>query len=115
MPGNKPALKEFGLNTLLASGAVHFSPEQLNSLIEDRFLDFGFDGSDRDAFSFRGVMAVEELESFLGIVADILHAPKFNSYVHRDQRLQAAIGRATSSMGMGDGLRALTDHLFKGD
>jgi zinc protease len=115
MPGNKPALKEFGLNTLLASGAVHFGPEQLNALIEERFLDFGFDVSDRDAFSFRGMMAAEQLETFLGIVADILHAPKFNSYVHSDQRLQAAIGRASGSVGMQDGLRALTDHLFKGD
>jgi zinc protease len=115
MPGNKPALKEFGLNTLLASGAVHFRPEQLNALIEDRFLDFSFDIADRDAFSFRGVMAAEQLETFLGIVADILYAPKFNSYVHRDQRLQAAMGRASGSIGMQDGLRALTDYLFKGD
>jgi zinc protease len=115
MPGNKPALKEFGLNTLLASGAVHFPPDQLNALIEERFLDFGFDVSDRDAFSFRGMMAAEQLETFLGLVADVLHAPKFNSYVHSDQRLQAAIGRASGSVGMQDGLRALTDHLFKGD
>jgi zinc protease len=115
MPGNKPALKEFGLNTLLASGAVHFGPEQLNALIEERFLDFGFDVSDRDAFSFRGMMAAEQLVTFLGLVADILYAPKFNSYVHSDQRVQAAIGRASGSVGMQDGLRALTDHLFKGD
>jgi zinc protease len=115
MPGNKPALKEFGLNTLLASGAIHFRPEQLNALIDERFLDFGFDVTDRDAFSFRGMMAVEQLETFLGIVADILHAPKFNSYVHSDQRMQAAMGRASGSVGMQDGLRALTDHLFKGD
>ena len=115
MPGNKPALKEFGLNTLLASGAVHFRPEQLNALIEERFLDFGFDVADRDAFTFRGMMAAEQLETFLGIVADILHAPKFNSYVPSDQRLQAAMGRASGSVGMGDGLRGLTDHLFKGD
>lgn len=115
MPGNKPALKEFGLNTLLASGAVHFRPEQMNALIEERMLEFGFDVSDRDAFTFRGHVAAEELETFLGLVADFLHAPQFNSYVHSDQRLQAAIGRASTSMGMGDGLRALTDHLFKGD
>jgi zinc protease len=115
MPGNKPALKEFGLNTLLASGAIHFGPEQLNALIEERFLEFGFDVADRDAFSFRGMMAVEQLETFLGLVADILHSPKFNSYVHSDQRVQAAIGRASGSVGMQDGLRALTDHLFKGD
>jgi zinc protease len=108
-------LKEFGLNTLLASGAVHFRPEQMNALVEERMIEFGFDVSDRDAFSFRGHVAAEEIETFLGLVADILHAPQFNSYVHSDQRLQAAIGRASSSMGMGDGLRALTDHLFKGD
>jgi len=115
MPGNKPALKEFGLNTLMASGAVHFRPEQLNSLIEERFLDFNFDVADRDAFTFRGMMAVEQLETFLGIVADILHAPQFNGYVHRDERMRAAMGRASQSVGMGDGLRGLTDHLFKGD
>ena len=115
MPGNKPALKEFGLNTLLASGAVHFRPEQLNALTEERLLQFGFDISDRDAFTFRAVMATEQLEVFLGIVADILHAPQFNSFVHQDQRLQAAMGRASGSTGMGEGMRGLTDHLFKGD
>jgi zinc protease len=115
MPGNKPALKEFGLNTLLASGAVHFRPEQLNALIEERLLEFSFDISDRDAFSFRGMLAAEQLDTFLGIVADFLYAPQFNSYVHRDQRLQAAMGRASGSVGMQDGMRALTDHLFKGD
>jgi zinc protease len=115
MPGNKPALKEFGLNTLLASGAVHFRPEQLNALVEDRLLQFSFDVADRDAFTFRAVMAAEQLEVFLGLVADILHAPKFNSFVHQDQRLQAAMERAAGSTGMGEGMRGLTDHLFKGD
>ncbi len=115
MPGNRPALKEFGLNTLLASGAVHFRPEQLNGLIEERLLEFGFDVADRDAFTFRGMMATEQLETFLGIVADFLHAPQFNSYVYKEQRFQAAMGRESSSRGMGDGLRGLTDYLFKGD
>ena len=115
MPGNKPALKEFGLNTLLASGAVHFRPEQLGALTEERLLQFSFDISDRDAFTFRAVMAAEQLEVFLGLVADILHAPQFNSFVHQDQRMQAAMGRASGSTGMGEGMRGLTDHLFKGD
>lgn len=115
MPGSKPALKEFGLNTLMASGAVHFRPEQLNALIDERFLEFGFDIADRDAFTFRGLMTAEQLESFLGIVADILHAPQFNSYVHQDQRMRAAMGRMSDSSGMRDGLRELTDYLFKGD
>ncbi len=115
MPGNKPALKEFGLNTLLASGAVHFRPEQFNALVDERLLQFSFDITDRDAFTFRGLMAAEHLDVFLGLVADILYAPQFNSFVHEDQRLQAAMGRASGSMGMGEGLRELTDHLFKGD
>jgi zinc protease len=115
MPGNKPALKEFGLNTLLASGAVHFRPEQFSALAEERLLQFSFDISDRDAFTFRGVMAAEQLEVFFGLVADILHSPQFNSFVHRDQRMQAAMGRASASTGMAEGMRGLTDHLFKGD
>ncbi|HVS51929.1 MAG TPA: insulinase family protein [Opitutaceae bacterium] len=115
MPGNKPALKEFGLNTLLASGSVHVRPEQLNALAEERFLEFGFDVADRDAFTFRGLMATEQLETFLGIVADILHEPEFNSYVHEDERERAALNRMASSGGMGEGLRELTDYLFKGD
>ncbi len=115
MPGNKPALKEFGLNILLGGGAVHYRPEQLNSLIEDRLMAFSFDIGDRDAFTFRGNMAAEQLEVFLGIVADFLHAPQFNSYVYREQRLLAVVGRLSQTMGMGEGMRALTDHLFKGD
>lgn len=115
MPGNKPALKEFGLNMLLGGGAVHYRPEQLNALIEERLLGFSFDISDRDAFTFRGTMAAEELEVFLGIVADFLNAPQFNSYVYREQRLLAVVGRMSQTMGMGEGMRALTDHLFKGD
>ncbi|MBI5692154.1 MAG: insulinase family protein [Verrucomicrobia bacterium] len=115
MPGNKPALKEYGLNTLLASGAVHFRPEQFAALTEERLLQFGFDVADRDAFTFRGVMAAEQLEVFLGLVADILHAPVFNSFVHRDQRSQAFLGRAAATTGLAEGLRELTDHLFKGD
>jgi zinc protease len=115
MPGNKPALKEFGLNTLLASGAVHFRPEQLNSLIDERFFEFDFDIADRDAFTFRGMMAVEQLDVFLGVIADILNAPQFNSYVHRDTRLRAAMSRAADSVGIQDGMRELTDYLFRGD
>jgi zinc protease len=115
MPGHKPALKEFGLATLLASGAARFRPETMDALIDERFLEFGFDVADRDAFAFRGAMAAEQLEPFLAIVADFLHAPQFNSYAHRDQRLLAAIGRMSGTTGLGDGMRALNDHLFKGD
>ena len=115
MPGDKPALKEFGLGTLLASGAEHFTAEELQALLAERFLEFSFDVADRDAFTFRGLMATEQLEPFLGIVADILRAPQFNQYTLRDQRMQAVLNRMSASVGMGEGLRALTDYLFKGD
>ncbi|HEX2852058.1 MAG TPA: insulinase family protein [Opitutaceae bacterium] len=115
MPGNKPALKEFALNTLLASGSVRFGPEQMSNLIEERLLEFGFDVEDRDAFTFRGAMGVEEIETFLGIVTDILHEPQFSNSAHQDERMRAAMGRIAGSMGIHEGLRELTDHLFKGD
>lgn len=115
LPGNKPALKEFGLNTLLASGGTHVRPEQLQGLVEERFLEFSFDLMDRDAFTFRGLMAVEHLETFLGVVTDMLHSPRFNSFAHQDERMRAAMGRMAAAGGMAEGLRELTDHLFKGD
>ena len=94
MPGNKPSLKEFALNTLLASGAVHFRPEVMNALIEERFLDFSFDIADRDAFTFRGLMGVEQLEAFRGLVADILRRMSleakmdvFHQQVRREQQV----------------------------
>lgn len=115
MPGRKPALKEFALNTLMASGAARFRPEVLNGLIDERLLEFGFDIADRDAFTFRGQMGVEDLDVFLAIVADFLHAPQFNSYVHDEERARAVLGRVLTMGGMGNGLRELNDHLFKGD
>jgi len=115
LPGQKPALKEFALNTVLAGGGVQFRPEVLRALVEDRLLEFSFDVADRDAFTFRGVMPADQLEVFLALVTDILRAPRFNSFAHRDQRLQAALGRAAAGSGVGEGLRELHDHLFKGD
>ncbi|MEO6567873.1 MAG: insulinase family protein, partial [Opitutaceae bacterium] len=115
MPGNKPALKEFGLNTLLSSGSMHFTSDQMSAIAEERLLEFGFDVADRDAFSFRGVMAVEQLETFLGLVADILQEPQFSNFVHEEERARAGMGRIAGALGMGDGMRGLIDHLFKGD
>jgi hypothetical protein len=39
------------LNTVLAGGGVHFRPEVLRALVEERLLDFSFDVADRDAFT----------------------------------------------------------------
>lgn len=115
MPGTRPALKEFGLNTVLASGTEHLRAETLRALIGQRFLDFSFDVADRDAFAFRAAVPTEEVATFLGVVADLLYRPRFSSLAHAEQRMNAAMGRMAGSSGMGDGMRALNDRLFRGD
>ncbi len=115
LPGNKPALKEWGIGSLLASGGSHFRPDRFSALVEERLLEFGLDVVDRDAFTFRGLMASEQLEVFLSLVADLLHAPVINSFAHQDQRMQAVLNRVAAGAGMGEGMRELTNHLFRGD
>ena len=115
LPGNKPALKEWGIGSLLASGGSRFRPEQFSALVEERLLEFGLDVADRDAFTFRGVMATAQLEVFLSLVADLLHAPVINSFAHQDQRMQAVLNRVAAGAGLGEGMRELTNHLFRGD
>ncbi|MDI1320986.1 MAG: insulinase family protein, partial [bacterium] len=115
MPGRKPALKEFGLNTLLASGTVYYQADQLGQIIGRRFLSFSFDVADNDAFAFRGTMGAENLETFLGLTTEILRQPKFNPYTHESERAQAYLNRASSEMGMGQGQREMMDLLFQGD
>lgn len=115
MPGTRPALKEFGLNTVLASGTEHLRGETLRALVGQRFLDFSFDVADRDAFAFRATVPADEVTTFLGVVADILYRPRFSSLAHAEQRMNAAMGRMAGSSGMGDGMRALNDRLFRGD
>ena len=115
MPGSEPALKEFGLQTLFASGTAHYRAEDLNRIIGDQFLEFDFNVDDYDAFTFRGVTGQEELTSFLGVVTEFLQEPQFGTYVHRSEKIKAAMSRASNSMGMQEGMRELTDYLFKGD
>ena len=115
LPGNKPALKEWGIGSLLASGGSYFRPERFSALVDERLLEFGLDVADRDAFTFRGLMATGQLEVFLSLVADFLHAPVINSFVHQDQRMQAVLNRVAAGAGMGEGMRELTNHLFRGD
>ncbi len=115
MPGEQPALKEFGLQTLLASGTTHFTTERLGELIEDRLLGFALDVDDFDAFTFRGISGAENLDAFLGIVTDFLYKPIFETFALRSEKLKAAMGRVQGGMGLGEGMRELTNHLFKGD
>lgn len=115
MPGKQPALKEFGLNTLMGSGTIYYQTDQLAQIIDRKLLNFSFDLADNDAFAFRGLMATNNLETFLGIVTEIIRAPKFNPYAHQEQRMMAAMGRMGSTMGFPEGLRQMMDHLFQGD
>ncbi len=115
MPGRKPALKEFGLNTLLGSGTVYYQPDQIAQIIERRFLEFSFDVSDNDAFTFRGAMGAENLETFLGLTTEFLRQPRFNAYAHEDERARAYMSRASGGTGLGQGRREMMDYLFKGD
>ena len=115
MPGRRPALKEFGLNTLMGSGTIYYQPDQLAQIIDRQLLDFSFDLADNDAFTFRGMMASANLETFLGLATEIIRAPKFNPYAHQEQRMRAAMGRMGSTTGFGEGMRQMMDHLFQGD
>lgn len=115
LPGNQPALKEFGLNTLLGSGTVYYTPDQIAQIIGQHFLEFSFDVADHDAFTFTGLVGPENLEQFLGLATDFLRQPQFKAYAHQDERMRAAMNRAASASGFKEGMRELMDHLFKGD
>jgi zinc protease len=115
MPGTQPALKEFGLNTVLASGSASYPAQTIGNVIDEKFLSFSFDAAEQDAFAFRGQVATENLETFLGVVTDFLHKPQFDPYAHKNARLQAAMQRTAQASGLGEAFRDLTDHLFLGD
>jgi zinc protease len=115
MPGRQPALKEFGLNTLLGSGTIYYQTDQIAQIIDRQFLEFGFDVADHDAFTFRGALGADNLETFLGLTTEILREPKFNPYAHEDERARAYMSRASGTLGMGQGMREMMDLLFKGD
>ncbi len=115
LPGKRPALKEFGLNTLIGSGTVYYQTDQIARIIDQRFLGFSFDLSDNDAFTFRGQVGAPNLEIFLGVATEVIRSPKFNPYAHRDERMRAAMGRSAGAMGFSEGQRDLMDYLFQGD
>jgi hypothetical protein len=72
----------------LAGGGGAVIAVQLAKLTGQRIPFFTALGRDRI-----GELAAEQLEVWLALVADILHAPQFNSYVHNDQRAQAFLVR----------------------
>lgn len=115
MPGRQPALKEFGLNTVLQSGTGRFTSDQISRLLEEDMIDFGFDLNDYDAFTFRGGMTTANADTFLGVVADFLRSPQFARFAHDSVRQSAAMSRTAGSIGVQEGMRELTNHLFEGD
>lgn len=115
MPGNKPALKEFGLHTLFASGTAHYLSNDLRKVIDAEFLAFDFGVDDHDAFTFQGTTEQAKFDAFLGVVTEFLFKPKFGTFVHRSEKMKATMSRASSASGMQEGMRQLTDYLFAGD
>jgi len=115
MPGRQPALKEFGLNTFLGSGTVYYQPDQIGQIIDRQLLEFSFDTADNDAFTFRGAMASDKLETFLGVATEFLRQPQFKAYAHKEERVRAYLSRSASAGGFAEGMRELNNHLFRGD
>ncbi|WP_221029104.1 M16 family metallopeptidase [Actomonas aquatica] len=115
LPGNEPALKEFGLQTLFSSGTINYGPDDLREIIGEQLLEFDLNVDDYDALTFRGAAQREDLTALLGVATEFLYAPKFGTYVHRNEKMKAAMTRASNSMGMQEGMREFTDYLFEGD
>jgi len=115
MPENRPALKEFGLQTLISGGSPHFTTESLAKIIEDHLYSLGFDLDENDAFAFRAIVAPDKIEVPLAIMTDFLYRPTFGSITHREEKFKAVIMSLLGGGGMDDGERQLQNHLFRGD
>jgi predicted Zn-dependent peptidase len=61
------------------------------------------------------MVATEKLEVFLGIVTEFLSRPIIQIGSHRNEKMRAVLGRLMSSMSMAEGMREMSNHLFKGD
>ncbi len=112
---NQPGLREFALQAFLQSGTSRYEATQILSFLGSPNVRFGFDLQDHDAFSFQGQFSSEDLDFFLGVVAELLHRPRIHRSSFQNARIVSAISRATSSFGMGDGYRAFEDYLYKDD
>lgn len=115
MPDNRPALKEFGLRSVVGSGSGSYTAEQIQALVEDHMAYFSFDIQDQDAFAFRAGVTTEKIDECLGIITDFLCRPLFGTAAHREEKMKAFIARGMSSMGIQEGMRELSNHLYRGD
>lgn len=111
----RKGLREFALETVLASGTEHYPFEHFSNFLEKNLLEFSFDVSDHDAFTFRGLSSRQSLEEYFNMLADYLRNPQFSHETHKAVRYNAAMSRMRRSIGLSDGMRAFQDHLFEQD
>ncbi|MGJ3242476.1 MAG: M16 family metallopeptidase [Opitutales bacterium] len=115
LPYNQPGLREFGLDAVLRRGTTHYRTDELQTIAAQSFLRFSFDVADHDAFSFRAVMAADELTTFLGVVTDYLDDPRFSSFVTQSAKKSAFQERSSGAQGIGQGQKEFTNKLFGQD
>ena len=112
---NLPGLREFALQSFLGGGTSRYEPYQISSIVKSAMINFGFDLTDHDAFSFRGMMGSESLDYYLGIVTEYLHRPTIYRFSYKNAIRGAAQYRTSSSIGIQNGYRAFQSYIFKGD
>ena len=115
LKGNRKAIRDFALETVLLSGTTHYMAEDIGSFVTSSMLEFSFDLEDHDAFTFRGAFGSEDLDTFLGIVAEFLFQPKFSRGAFNSELVGAMKNRQGSSLGLQDGFRKLDNHLYRTD
>ena len=112
---NIPGLREFALQAFLYGGTNRYEPYQISSIINSAMINFGFDLTDHDAFSFRGTMGSEALEYFLGIITEYLHKPTIYRFSYENAIMGAVRYRISSAIGIQNGYREFQSYLFEGD
>ncbi len=112
---SKPGLREFALQAFLQSGTSRYEATQMLSFLNSPMLRTSFDLKDHDAFSFHGTFGSEDLDSFLGIVTELLNRPRIHRSSFQSALIVSAISSYTSSYGIFEGYRAFENYLYKGD
>jgi zinc protease len=115
LKGNRMAIRDLALDTVLGSGTTHYQAEDIGSVISSTMLNFSFDLEDHDAFTFRGTFGSEDLDTFLSIVTEFLYKPRFSRAVFDSVLMGAMMKRQGSAMGLQDGFRKLDNHLYRTD
>jgi zinc protease len=115
LKGNRMAIRDFALETVLRSGTTHYQAEDIGSVVGSVMLEFSFDLEDHDAFTFRGAFGSEDLDTFLGIVTEFLYKPRFSRSTFNGAMMGAIRNRQSSIMGLQDGFRKLDNHLYRTD